>query len=151
MTDQNRFQRDAPNRGGAQPAKADGGGPRVLAVDDSSVARRQIKEALEAAGVKVAEAAEGVEALWRAREQRFDLVITDIHMPAMDGLELIRELRKIPGYEHTPVYVLTSDGSRERLAEGRAAGATAWIVKPANMPLLVNAVVDAINKRRSSG
>ena len=118
-------------------------GPRVLTVDDSSVARRQVREALEAVGISVSEAGEGVEALWRAREQRFDLVITDIHMPAMDGLEFIRELRKSSGYERTPVYVLTSDGSRDRLAEGRAAGATAWIVKPANMPLLVNAVLDA--------
>jgi two-component system, chemotaxis family, chemotaxis protein CheY len=121
--------------------------PRVLTVDDSSVSRRQIRLALEAVGISVCEASEGVEALWRARSERFDLVITDIHMPAMDGLELIRELRKSAGYEHTPVYVLTSDGSRERLAEGRAAGATAWIVKPANIPLLVNAVLDALNRR----
>jgi two-component system, chemotaxis family, chemotaxis protein CheY len=121
--------------------------PRVLTVDDSSVSRRQLRLALEAVGVSVCEAAEGVEALWRARSEHFDLVITDIHMPAMDGLELIRELRKSAGYEQTPVYVLTSDGSRERLAEGRAAGATAWIVKPANIPLLVNAVLDALNRR----
>jgi two-component system, chemotaxis family, chemotaxis protein CheY len=122
-------------------------GPRVLTVDDSSVSRRQVRQALEAVGVYVCEAAEGVEALWRARQQTFDLIVTDIHMPAMDGLQLIRELRKSPGYERTPVYVLTSDGSRERLAEGRAAGATAWIVKPANIGLLVSAVLDAVGKR----
>jgi two-component system chemotaxis response regulator CheY len=120
---------------------------RVLTVDDSSVSRRQIRQALEAVGICVTEAGEGVEALWRAREQRFDLVITDIHMPAMDGLEFIRELRKSPGYERTPVYVVTSDGSRDRLAEGRQVGATAWIVKPANMTMLATAVVEAISKR----
>jgi two-component system chemotaxis response regulator CheY len=120
---------------------------RVLTVDDSSVSRRQIRQAFEAVGIVVAEAAEGVEALWRAREQRFDLVITDIHMPAMDGLEFIRELRKSPGYERTPVYVLTSDGSRDRLAEGRQVGATAWLVKPANMAMLTSAVVEALAKR----
>jgi two-component system, chemotaxis family, chemotaxis protein CheY len=147
MTDRNRTHPEAASRGAPDDATADAATRRVLTVDDSSVARRQIREALEAAGIKVSEAAEGVEAMWRAREQRFDLIITDIHMPAMDGLEFIRELRKVPGYERTPVYVLTSDGSRERLAEGRAAGATAWIVKPANMPLLVNAVVNAVNKR----
>jgi two-component system chemotaxis response regulator CheY len=147
MTDQNRTHPDTTNRGPRSISTADGGGPRVLVVDDSSVARRQLREAFEAAGIKVSEAAEGVEALWRAREQHFDLIITDIHMPAMDGLELIREVRKILGYERTPVYVLTSDGSRERLAEGRAAGATAWIVKPPNLPLLVNAVLDAFGKR----
>lgn len=120
--------------------------PCVLAVDDSAVARRQLREALERAGITVYEAAEGVEALWRARQQAFDLILTDVHMPTMDGLEFIRELRKSPGYSQTPVYVLTSDGCRERLAEGRAAGATAWIIKPPNMPLLVEAVLKATAK-----
>lgn len=121
--------------------------PRVLTVDDSAVARRQVREALQSAGIDVCEAGEGVEALWRARQERFDLVLTDLHMPTMDGLQLIRELRKTPGYEQTPVYVLTSDGCRERLVEGRAAGATAWIVKPANIPKLVEAVLDAVGRR----
>lgn len=120
---------------------------RVLTVDDSSVARRQIRQALEAAGLEVAEAAEGIEALWKARQQAFDVVLTDIHMPTMDGLEFVRELRKNPGYERTPVYVLTSDGCKERLAEGKAAGATAWIIKPPNLPLLVEAVLKAVRKR----
>jgi len=112
-------------------------------VDDSSTARRQLRVALESAGIHVAEASEGVEGLWRARQQTFDLVLTDIHMPAMDGLEFIRELRKSPGYGQTPIYVLTSDGSRDRLAEGRAAGATAWVIKPPNVALLVDAIVKA--------
>jgi two-component system chemotaxis response regulator CheY len=120
---------------------------RVLMVDDSSTARRQLKLALEKAGISVTEASEGVEGLWRAREQAFDLVLTDIHMPTMDGLEFIRELRKNPVYEQTPIYVLTSDGSRDRLAEGRAAGATAWVLKPPNLPLLVEAILKAIAAR----
>ncbi len=121
--------------------------PHVLTVDDSSTSRRQIRQALEAAGIQVAEAAEGVEALWRARQQPFDLILTDIHMPTMDGLEFIRELRKIPHHARTPVYVLTSDASRDRLAEGQAAGATAWIVKPANLALLVEAVLKVTRAR----
>lgn len=124
------------------------GKPRVLTVDDSATSRRQLRQALENGGIVVAEAAEGVEALWRARQQVFDLVLTDIHMPTMDGLEFIRELRKSPGYEKTPVYVLTSDGSRDRLTEGRAAGATAWIVKPPNLPLLVESIWKAVGGRR---
>jgi len=124
--------------------------PRVLMVDDSSTSRRQMRLALENAGIVVAEASEGVEGLWRARQQVFDLVLTDIHMPTMDGLEFIRELRKNPGYEETPIYVLTSDGSRDRLAEGRAAGATAWVIKPPNLPLLVDAIVKATASRRHS-
>lgn len=122
---------------------------RVLMVDDSSTSRRQLRLALERVGIQVAEASEGVEGLWRARQQTFDLVLTDIHMPTMDGLEFIRELRKSPGYETTPVYVLTSDGSRDRLAEGRAAGATAWVIKPPNVPLLVDAIVKATGQRRA--
>jgi two-component system chemotaxis response regulator CheY len=133
--------------GTADKAAAGAASPRILVVDDSSVARRQLRQALETVGLSVSEASEGVEALWRARQQPYDLIITDIHMPAMDGLQLLRELRKLPGSERTPVYVLTSDGSRERLAEGRAAGATAWIVKPANIPMLVDAVLDALCKR----
>jgi two-component system chemotaxis response regulator CheY len=125
--------------------------PRGLMVDDSSTSRRQLRLALEKAGIVVAEASEGVEALWRARQQAFDLVLTDIHMPTMDGLEFIRELRKNPGYEATPIYVLTSDGSRDRLAEGRAAGATAWVIKPPNVPLLVDAIVKATGTRRRAG
>lgn len=133
--------------GGAPDKTVAAASARVLVVDDSSVARRQLRQALEGVGISVSEAGEGVEALWRARQQAYDLIITDIHMPAMDGLQLLRELRKVPGNERTPVYVLTSDGSRERLAEGRAAGATAWIVKPANIPMLVDAVLDAVGKR----
>jgi two-component system chemotaxis response regulator CheY len=121
---------------------------RVLTVDDSAISRRQVRNALEQAGVSVTEASEGVEALWRARQQTFDLVLTDIHMPTMDGLEFIRELRKSAGYEKTPVYVLTSDASRERFQEARAAGATAWISKPPNLPLLVKAVIDGAAKTR---
>jgi two-component system chemotaxis response regulator CheY len=121
-------------------------------VDDSSTSRRQLRLALERVGIQVAEASEGVEGLWRARQsQPFDLVLTDIHMPTMDGLEFIRELRKSPGYEATPIYVLTSDGSRDRLAEGRAAGATAWVIKPPNVPLLVDAIVKATGQRRRAG
>lgn len=133
--------------GAADKTAAGAPGPRVLVVDDSSVARSQLRKALEQVGISVSEAGEGVEALWRVRQQGYDLIITDIHMPAMDGLQLLRELRKVPGNERTPVYVLTSDGSRERLAEGRAAGATAWIVKPPNIPMLVRAVLDALGKR----
>jgi len=120
----------------------------VLTVDDSAVSRRQVKNALESAGISVTEASEGVEALWRARQQPFDLVLTDIHMPTMDGLEFIRELRKSAGYEKVPVYVLTSDASRERFHEARAAGATAWISKPPNLPLLVKAVIEGAAKAR---
>jgi two-component system, chemotaxis family, chemotaxis protein CheY len=114
---------------------------RILLVDDSAPFRRQVGGALEASGLCVVEATEGVEALWRARaEGVFDLVLLDIHMPNLDGLSFIREVRKLPGYARIPIVVVTSDGSRERRLEGRAAGATAWLLKPPDIPGLINAV-----------
>ena len=114
---------------------------RILLVDDSAPFRRQVSAALEASGLIVVEATEGVEALWRARaEGIFDLVLLDIHMPNMDGLSFIREVRKLAGYSRIPIVVVTSDGSRERRLEGRAAGATAWLLKPPDIPGLINAV-----------
>lgn len=117
----------------------------ILIVDDSSTSRLQVQGALERHGFMVVAATEGADALWKAQQQKFDLVLTDIHMPTMGGVELIIELRKLPGYRQVPVFVLTSDCSKARLAEGRRAGATAWLVKPADLPTLVRAVQQAID------
>jgi two-component system chemotaxis response regulator CheY len=118
---------------------------RVLLVDDSAPFRRQVGSALEASGLSVVEATEGFEAMWRARaDATFDLVLLDIHMPSLDGLTFMREVRKLPGYADVPIIVLTSDGSRERRLEGRAAGATAWLLKPPDLPGLINAVHSAL-------
>jgi len=121
-------------------AKRETRAPRVLVVDDSAVTRRQLRAALEAADMSVVEAAEGVEALQRAREQAIDLILTDIHMPTMDGVALVEQLRASPGYERVPIYVLTTNSSREQLAAGRRAGVTAWLIKPAPLPDIVEAI-----------
>jgi two-component system chemotaxis response regulator CheY len=118
---------------------------RILVIDDSAPFRRQVAGALESSGLAVFEADEGVEALWRVRaEGVFDLVIVDIHMPKLDGMSFIREVRKLSGYAEIPIIVITSDGSRERRQEGRRAGATAWLLKPCDLPGLVNAVHAAL-------
>lgn len=118
---------------------------RVLVVDDSTPFRRQVAGALEASGLTVVEASEGYEALWRVRaEGVFDLILADIHMPNLDGLIFIREVRKLTDYADVPIFVLTSDGSRERREEGRLAGATAWLLKPPDLPALVNTVHAAL-------
>jgi two-component system chemotaxis response regulator CheY len=118
---------------------------RVLVIDDSPQFRRQVVGALEASGLEVAEASEGYEALWRVRaEGVFDLILADVHMPNLDGIVFIREVRKLPEYKDVPIFVLTSDGSRNRREEGRAAGATAWLLKPPDLPALVHTVHAAL-------
>lgn len=94
------------------------------------------------------EAANGAEALWRAREGQFDLIVTDIHMPTMDGLQLLSELRKLPGYADTPVYILTLDATKERLERGRKLGATAWVVKPTDIAALVRSICTTLTEHK---
>jgi len=117
---------------------------RVLVVDDSAASREVLCSTLRQAGFQLTEASEGSEGLWRARSTQFQAILTDIHMPTMDGLEFIRQLRRLPGYATTPVFVLTSDVSRARFAEGREVGATGWLVKPPNLLALVTAVREAL-------
>lgn len=112
--------------------------PRILVVDDSATTRKQLCPGLQAAGMEVVEASDGSEGLWRAREQNFDLVLTDIHMPAMDGLVFVQRLRELPQYKDIPVVALTSDGSKERREEGRRLGIRAWVLKPPDIPALIN-------------
>ena len=103
---------------------------RILAVDDSPSMREMIRIALSTAGFKVTEVADGQQALDLARRDTFDLVLSDVHMPHMDGIALIRALRAEAAYRHTPILMLTTEASPERKREGKQAGATGWIVKP---------------------
>ncbi|MEO6600997.1 MAG: response regulator [Polyangiaceae bacterium] len=116
----------------------------ILVVDDSATARAVLRTALEAKGARVLEAENGRDGLWRARSEHVDLIVCDIHMPVMDGLEMIQELRKLPEYGTTPVFVLTSDATLSRAADGKKAGADAWVVKPVNPASLWMAVEKAL-------
>jgi len=116
----------------------------ILLVDDSSSARGQLRAAFEAKGARVIEAENGQEGLWRAREDQVDLIFSDVHMPVMDGLRMIQELRKMPRYAATPIFIYTSDASVTRVAEGKKAGANAWITKPIAPELLWKAVEKAL-------
>jgi two-component system, chemotaxis family, chemotaxis protein CheY len=102
----------------------------ILAVDDSGSLRQMLSFTLKSAGYSVVEAVDGRDGLAKARQGRFDLVLTDQNMPAMDGLTLIRSLRALPEYEKTPILMLTTESSDEMKAKGRAAGANGWLVKP---------------------
>ena len=102
----------------------------VLAVDDSPSIRQMVSFTLKSAGYAVEDAVDGQAGLERAREKHFDLVLTDQNMPRMDGLTLIRTLRGQPDYRRVPILMLTTESSDEMKAQGRAAGATGWLVKP---------------------
>ena len=106
---------------------------RIIAVDDSASMRQMVSFTLKGAGHDVIEASDGVEALKLAnQESGVDLVISDINMPNMDGIALIKELRTLAPYKFTPILMLTTESSSDKKMEGKAAGATGWIVKPFN-------------------
>lgn len=105
---------------------------KILAVDDSASMRQMVSFTLKGAGHEVLEASDGVEGLSVAQRGPVDLVISDVNMPNMDGIQLIAELRKLPSYKFTPILMLTTESSGEKKMQGKSAGATGWIVKPFN-------------------
>ncbi|GHB02212.1 response regulator [Shewanella indica] len=112
----------------------------ILAVDDSASMRQMVSFTLKTAGFDVTEANNGEEALKVAQGREFDLVISDVNMPIMDGIELIRNLRNLPNYKFVPMLMLTTESTTDKKQQGRAAGATGWIVKPFNPDQLLATV-----------
>ncbi len=104
----------------------------ILAVDDSASMRQMVSFTLKGAGYDVTEAADGVEALNIAKANKFNLVLTDVNMPNMDGITLTKELRALPDYKFIPILTLTTESSSDKKMAGKSAGATGWIVKPFN-------------------
>jgi two-component system chemotaxis response regulator CheY len=107
--------------------------PRILIVDDSSVMRKIVERSLRQAGLDigdVVEAGNGIEALAAVREAAFDLILSDINMPAMDGIEFLRQLATIDGAKATPVVMVTTEGSESRVVEALKIGAKGYIRKP---------------------
>ena len=111
-----------------------------MVVDDSSTMRQMVDFALASAGYQVVQARDGVEALARSSAQKVDLFITDLNMPNMDGIQLIRQLRAAAPHRFTPIVLLTTEGKQEKKMEGKAAGATGWIVKPFQIEQLLAVV-----------
>ncbi|HEB63421.1 MAG TPA: response regulator [Gammaproteobacteria bacterium] len=112
----------------------------ILAVDDSASMRQMVGFTLKSAGYNVVEAVDGVDALTKAKTVKADIVITDVNMPNMDGIALITELRKLPNYKFIPILMLTTESGTGKKQEGKAAGATGWIVKPFNPDQLLSTV-----------
>ena len=112
----------------------------ILAVDDSDSLRRMVVFSLEQAGYQVVQAVDGQDGLEKAKEKTVDLVLTDHNMPVMDGLSLIKRLRQLGSYQSVPILMLTTESSAEMKMEGKAAGATGWLVKPFHPERLLDVV-----------
>ena len=101
---------------------------RVMAVDDSATVRQVLQMTLEGAGYEVVEAVDGKDALNKLGSVTVDMMVTDLNMPNMDGIDLIRHVRKSPGNRFMPIIMLTTESQPEKKQEGKAAGASGWIV-----------------------
>lgn len=110
----------------------------ILIVDDSPSVRQMVEITFKSANYNVTSARDGVEALEFCKNKSYDFVLTDQNMPNMDGLTLIKSLRGLGSYVKTPIVVLTTEASDSMKAQGRAAGATGWMVKPFNPEKLLD-------------
>ena len=113
----------------------------ILVVDDSSSLRALVKMSLSRAGYDVLEAADGRQALAQLDQAaKVHLVVSDVNMPAMDGITFLQEVKKHPRHRFTPEIMLTTEDSGTRMAQAKAAGAKAWLLKPFKPPMLLDAV-----------
>ena len=111
----------------------------ILTVDDSATVRQVVTFTLKGAGFDVIEAVDGRDALGKIA-QPLAMVVTDLNMPSLDGIGLIKELRAHPKARYVPIVVLTTESETAKKQEARAAGATAWIVKPFRPEQLLSVV-----------
>jgi len=113
---------------------------QVLIVDDSHSIRELLSSLLRKAGFGVTSADDGKAGLQAAKKSVFDLIITDVNMPEMDGIELLKNLRKLPEYSFKPILILTTEFSQEMKQKGKDAGATGWLVKPFDPEKLIDVI-----------
>ena len=116
----------------------------ILAVDDSASIRQMVAFTLKSSGYEVVEAVDGMDGLEKAKSKTFNLILTDQNMPRMDGLTLIKSLRAMPQYKTVPILMLTTESSDAMKQQGRAAGATGWLVKPFDPQKLIEVVKKVI-------
>jgi two-component system chemotaxis response regulator CheY len=113
---------------------------KFLIVDDSASMRQLVTFALKDAGHDVIAAEHGKDAIAKLGNTPIDMVVTDLNMPEMDGIELIKQLRGMATYKFTPIVMLTTESQEEKKAEGKSAGASGWIVKPFKPEQLMDVV-----------
>lgn len=113
---------------------------RILAVDDSRTIREMVNAILTQMGHEVVLASDGSEGLSMARERAFDLVLTDINMPVMNGISLVSKLRRLEGYERVPILMLTTETADYKKNKSKSMGANGWVQKPFDATRLEKAV-----------
>jgi two-component system, chemotaxis family, chemotaxis protein CheY len=111
-----------------------------MVIDDSASLREAVRGALTDAGYEVVDAVDGRDALQRLDGRKVDLMICDVHMPGMDGIAFVKEVKRLPGYRFVPIIMLTTESSEEGKQAGQVAGARAWIVKPFRPAQILHAV-----------
>lgn len=115
-------------------------GKSILIVDDSMTLRQTLAIALRSGGYEVTEAVDGKDALSKLDGRKFNLIISDVNMPNLDGISFVKQAKTLPAYRFTPILMLTTEGDEKKKQEGKAAGVKAWIVKPFQPPTLLDAV-----------
>ncbi len=112
----------------------------IMTADDSASIRQMVSFTLKQAGYDVIEAVDGADALEKMGNNKVDMLITDLNMPNLDGIGLIKEVRTKPEYKFAPIILLTTESSGDKKMEGKQAGATGWIVKPFKPDQLLSVV-----------
>jgi two-component system chemotaxis response regulator CheY len=116
----------------------------IMTVDDSASIRQMVSFTLQEEDYNVIEASDGKDALSKMNGGNLDLIITDLNMPNMNGIELIKVLRMDPTHQYIPIIMLTTESQNHKKMEGKAAGATGWLVKPFVPEQLVQVVKKVI-------
>ncbi len=112
----------------------------IMIVDDSASMRQVVGIALKSAGYAVLEGCDGRDALAKLTGQKIHLIISDVNMPHMDGIDFVKAIKQLPAYKFTPIIMLTTESEESKKREGQAAGAKAWVVKPFKPEQLLMAV-----------
>jgi two-component system chemotaxis response regulator CheY len=112
----------------------------IMIVDDSASLRQVVSIALKGAGYDVVEACDGKDALAKLDGRKLHLIVSDVNMPNMDGISLVKAIKQLPAYKFTPVIMLTTEAADNKKQEGQAAGAKAWVVKPFQPAQMLTAV-----------
>lgn len=117
----------------------------IMVVDDSASLRQVVAIALRGAGYTVVEAKDGQDALNQLTGQRLSLIISDVNMPNMDGISFVKAVKQLANYRFTPIIMLTTESEPEKMKQGQAAGAKAWVVKPFQPAQMLDAVSKLIS------